>query len=242
MIDWFNSKEIFEILIIEKDENTIKDEISKIIKLLGLTENSKICDFASRNCQYSIELAKMGYKVTAIDSIRMPLEKIKKLCNKRKIPIDISIENLKNFARSEYFDAIINYAIPFCFFTDEDDDFRVLKNLVRSLKTGGKLLLRLIPKEIYIKNFCGKDWFLKEKKIILKETKMIDDWSKLEIRWFFIDSKKREFNAYFKLYSGFEIKSLLRQSGIEETRLFGDLEGNPFDENAKELFALAIKK
>ncbi len=242
MSEWFNSNEIFELLNIEKDENIIKEEVSKIIKLLGINENSRICDFASRNCQYSIELAKRGYKVVAVDSIKTPLEKANKLCNKEKIPLDISIENLKNFARSEYFDIIINYAIPFCFLTEGEDDFRVLKNLVRSLRTGGKLLLRLISKEIFLRNFCSKSWFSKENKLILKETKIIDDWSKIETRWILIDSRKRELKTKFKLYSGLEIKTLLRQSGIEDIILYGDIEGNPFDENAKELFALAIKK
>lgn len=242
MNEWFNSNEIFEMLNIEKDEKTIKEELEKIIKLVDMKPDDRVCDFAARNCRYSVELAKMGFRVTAVDSVKSPLDKAKKFCNKEKIPIDISVENLKNFARSEYFNAIINYAIPFCFFTNGDDDFRVLKNLVRSLKNGGKLLLRLIPKEMVIKNFINKTWFFIEKKIVLKETNVLDDWSKLRVRWIIVNSKKRELNAYFKLYSAIEIKTLVRYSGVEEIKLFGDIDGSPYDENAKELFLLAIKK
>ncbi len=242
MNNWFNSNEIFEIMKIEKDENTIKNELSKISSIVGLTLDSRICEFAARDCRYSIELAKQGYKVIAVDSINIPLEKAKKFCRKNNIDIDIYEENLRNFARSEYFDVIFNFAIPFCFFTDNEDDFRALKNLVRSLKPGGRLFLRILPKELFIKKFCGKNWFVKDKKIILMETRIIDDWSKFEVRWIFIDSKKKEMKGYFKLYSGFEIKTLLRQSGIEDIKLFGDIDGHPFDENANELYALAVKK
>uniref|UniRef100_A0A7C4Y4R7 Methyltransferase domain-containing protein n=1 Tax=candidate division WOR-3 bacterium TaxID=2052148 RepID=A0A7C4Y4R7_UNCW3 len=241
MMEWFNSNELFEILVPKKDENKIKEEITKLIKLIDIKENSKVCDFASRDCEYSIELSRRGFKVTAVDSIKTPLERVSKFCKKENIPLDISVENLRNFARSEYFDIIINFAFPFCFF-EGDDDFRVLKNLVRSLKFNGKLFLRLIPKELFIKRFCGKEWLIKEKKFILKDTKIIENWSIIETRWIFLDSKKREIKSHFKMYSALEISSMVRQSGIEDIKIFGDLEGNPYDENAKELFLLATRK
>ena len=55
------------------------------------------------------------------------------------------------------------------------------------------------------------------------------------------NNKVRRFHFDHTLYSGRELSDLLHKAGVEKAKLFGSLQGIPYDPKAKRLIAVAAK-
>lgn len=149
---------------------------------------------------------------------------------------------MRSFSRSETFDAIINLFTSFGYFENLEDDKKVLRNIYSSLKSGGKLLMDIIGKEIIPRIYHEHDWYEKEGTFYLEERKPINGWERIKNRWIMIKGgEKHEFEITHRLYSGTELSWLLSEAGFQSIKLFGSLEGTPYDNTAQRLIAVAIK-
>ncbi|NVM56334.1 MAG: class I SAM-dependent methyltransferase [Candidatus Helarchaeota archaeon] len=159
-----------------------------------------------------------------------------------KLEIEFIQEDMRSFSRSETFDAIINLFTSFGYFENLEDDKKVLRNIYSSLKSGGKLLMDIIGKEIIPRIYHEHDWYEKEGTFYLEERKPINGWERIKNRWIMIKGgEKHEFEITHRLYSGTELSWLLSEAGFQSIKLFGSLEGTPYDNTAQRLIAVAIK-
>ena len=65
---------------------------------------------------------------------------------------------MRSFCRPEAFDVVLNMYSSLGYFEDIEEDKQVLKNIYRSLKNKGKLLIDLMGKEILARIFRERDW------------------------------------------------------------------------------------
>jgi hypothetical protein len=78
--------------------------------------------------------------------------------------------------------------------------------------------------------------------IWLRETKVTQNWGWIESRWILVKGTSRqEFTVSHRIYSGTELSVLLHQCGFEPVRIFGSLEGTPYDQKAERLVAVVTK-
>ena len=64
--------------------------------------------------------------------------------------------------------------------------------------------------------------------------------TRIETRWVrVIDGKTDEARYRVRMYSAVELRALLLQAGFSDVQLYGDLDGRPYDRNARRLHAVA---
>ena len=69
-----------------------------------------------------------------------------------------------------------------------------------------------------------------------------NDWTRVQNEWLFIkDERVRTFTFSLRIYSGQELKTLLAMAGFREIRLYGALDGRPYDGAAERLVVVAIR-
>ena len=79
--------------------------------------------------------------------------------------------------------------------------------------------------------------------LIIQINKVRDGWNSIDSKWVYITSNKSySFPMHYNLYSGAELRSLLIKSGFKNVRLYGDIKGSHYDQNAKRLVAVGDKK
>ena len=102
--------------------------------------------------------------------------------------------------------------------------------------------MEMVGKEIVAKIYQPRDWGEKNGLILLDERKPVDNWTYMEDRRILIkDGKREEFHFTLRLYSAHELTSLLKTAGFSKVDIYGDLEGAPYDHQAKRLVAVARK-
>lgn len=243
---WHENDDFWEImapkLFTEDHWKRAPKEVEKVIALLEIEPAAHVLDLCCGPGRHSLELARKGFAVTAVDRTLKYLHDAENQAKLEKLEIEFIQEDIRSFIRSDTFDAVINLFTSFGYFENLEDDKQVLRNIYASLKSGGKLLIDLIGKEILPRIYHERDWHEKEGTFYLEERKPINGWERIKSRWIMIKgSEKHEFEINHRLYSGTELSWLLSEAGFQSIKLFGSLEGIPYDNTAQRLIAVAIK-
>jgi SAM-dependent methyltransferase len=218
------------------------EEVEQIIALLALEPGRHVCDLWCGVGRHTLELARRGLVVTAVDRTRRYLESARSGARQAGLEIEFVQEDMRDFSRSEAFDAVVNVFTSFGYFDAQADDRRVVENAYRSLRPGGRLLLDMVGKEIIARIFQSRDWHETSAGTVLYDRKVAQDWSRIENRWILIkDGHMHEWRFSHQVYSAAELHTLLGGCGFRNMQAFGGLQGTPYDEKAERLVVVGYK-
>ena len=247
MTDWYDDDSFWETF-----QNYMFDprrlglaaaEVDQMIALLGLQSGGAVLDLCCGIGRHSIEFARRGFKVTGVDRTTPYLDQARASAAKENFKIEFVRSDMREFSRPSAFDGALNFFTAFGYFENPADDAKVARNLFDSLKSGGRLIVDMMGKEVVAKKFRERDWGAREDgTIVLEERRVLDGWKRLENRWTWIRGNERRVSTLvLRVYSGAELESLLRTVGFREVGLYGSLAATPYDQNAERLVAVASK-
>jgi len=229
-VHWAEVPEVAEAVINLCRFNSFLDSIPKILDL---------CCGPGR---ISFELAKMGLTVTGVDITESFLKTAKEDAAAKNLNIEYIKEDARKFIRPGYFDAILNLYISFGYFEDQKDDLKVLRNVYESLKPGGTFIIETLGKEVAVINFVESEWFERAGYTVLTEYELLDSCTFLKNRWIIIKDKIQVEKIFTqRLYSGSELRALLKEAGFEQIDIYGDWDGSVYDQKARMLIAVCRK-
>ena len=238
--DWVMKREIIF------NKNLVRGtffEVKRLIKLIGNPEKgSRVLDLCCGIGRHSLELARLGYTVTAVD-ITQPYLDIA-AANSRKEGLEIAFvqSDMRDFCRPGYFDLVVNLCTSFGYLETIEEDLKVLGNIYRSLKEGGRFVIELRGKEIIAACFQAVEEMEFDGCRVVAESRILDDWNMLECkRMVSIGNENTEIIAYHRLYSATELRNYLEHTGFRNLSIYGDFAGAPYDHNAKSMIILAQK-
>ncbi|WP_041082376.1 class I SAM-dependent methyltransferase [Thermotoga profunda] len=229
MYDWLFPPERFQ---------TAKEQVEKVLNITGI-QSGNVLDLCCGPGRHTYELAKLGFSVTAVDASEFLLNKAKEFCseftNVRFVHAD-----MRDFVESNHFDLVINMFTSFGYFKDHEDNLKVLRNIRKSLKSGGKLLMEMSSKEIILKNYRDSIISERNQKMLIEKhsfepgmARMINDWIVLE------NGRYKIHRLEHYVYSAQELRMMLQMCGFENIVVYGSLDGDPYDLNAKRLVVVA---
>jgi len=215
-------------------------EVDNIIKLLDIQADAHILDHCCGIGRHTLELARRGFTITGVDRTRPYLEKAKEQARKENLAIEFIQSDMRQFRRPGSFDVALNLFTSFGYFEDPQEDRQVLNNIYDSLKPGGKLLMEMTGKEVLARIFRERDWQEQDDFLILQERKLSRNWGWIDSHWIMIkDNRRAETTISHRLYSAAELSALLSNTGFSNIRVYGDLEGNEYNHEAKRLVIAA---
>jgi SAM-dependent methyltransferase len=218
------------------------EEIERLIELLHLTPDLRICDLCCGVGRHSLELARRGFAVTAVDRTERYLDQAASAAREEGLEIEIVHADMRDFCQPESFDVVLNLFTSFGYFDAQRDDRQATENVHRSLEPGGRFLLDLMSKEIIARIFRARDWHPVDGGILLEDRRILDDWTCIANRWTLIkDGQQHEWTFSHRLYSAAELRGLLEDCRFSQTRAYGGLDGCPYDEKAERLVVVARK-
>jgi SAM-dependent methyltransferase len=218
-------------------------EIDGVLRLVDIAPRSAVLDLCCGIGRHSLELARRGFRVTAVDRYGPYLDRARARTEKDGLKIEFVQKDMRRFQRAAHFHLAVNLYTSFGYFEDPQDDVKVAQNLFASLIPGGKLVMELMGREVLARIFRERDWQPTEDGgFFLEERRPSADWTWLNSRWILIkNGKLKEFNITHRIYGGADLSRVLLESGFRKVELFGDLQGSPYDHAAKRLVVVATK-
>ena len=132
---------------------------------------------------------------------------------------------MRTFRETEAFDIALNLFTSFGYFDDQAEDRQVMRNIYDSTRSGGKLVIDVLGKEVLAAKFRPHDWTEADGIFFLEDRALSRDWIWIETRWILIDGVQRtEFSLSHRLYSAAELSSLASEVDFADVRVYGSLE------------------
>lgn len=244
--DWYSDDEFwtlsFPFMFPDESFDKAREQVAKIVALSGVSGGA-LLDLGCGPGRHSVPFAEQGFSVTAVDRTRYLLERARTYAERRSVAITCIEGDMREHRRPEAYDLAISIFTSFGFFESAEDNQKVLDNVAASLGPGGALVMDLMGKEIIARKFTETDASEQEGAgIVIQRRRLLDDWSRIETDWILVrDGTARHFSLRVWLYSGAELKQMLQRAGFQKVKLYGNLDGDPYDSEARRLVAVAWK-
>jgi SAM-dependent methyltransferase len=219
-------------------------QVAKILRLVRVRRKGRTAlDLACGPGRCAIALAERGFAVTGVYKSKYLLAKARARARKERARIEWVRADMRDFIRPGAYDVVINMFTSFGYFDDKTHDLHVLRNIHASLRPGGALVMDVVGKEILMRMFQATTSTVEpDGSLLVQRHELFDEASRIRNEWILIKGgRARTFRFHHTLYSGQELKSLLRQAGFAAVRLCGSLDGEEYSPAGRRLIAVAVK-
>lgn len=124
-------------------------ECDHILKAAQPSQNATVADFGCGNGRHAIEFAARGYRVCGVDFLSKPLDEAREnAASKHLTNIEFFEGDARTIQLNSEFDMVLCLYDVIGSFPDDRDNHALLKNIVRHLKPGGKLVISVMNMEL----------------------------------------------------------------------------------------------
>ena len=224
-------------------EKTTLAEVDFIINEAKLKAGSAVLDVMCGYGRHSLELARKGIKVTAVDNLADYINEIKGKASAEKLEIESLCEDALDVQLDKLYDAVICMGNSLQFF-NEEDTLRLLSNISAHLSPGGKFFINTWSiAEIAMKNFKDKSWIRIGELLFLTDCKLLFHPTRIETNSIIItDSGERENKTGIDfIYSISEMETMLNKTGLHLNEIYSIPGKKPFTVGEPRAYIVAEK-
>jgi len=233
--EWFENESFWEdfypVLFPDILFEQAQEEMEKILDLIDHPVQS-VLDLCCGPGRFAGLLAGEGYQVTGVDKSPFLLDLAKREYGDTG-EIEWVLSDMREFIRKESYDLVLNLYTSFGYFKDPAEDLLVLKNISRSLRSGGSFVIEVMGKEVIAKDFEEFLTTKTEDGLFIQGHEILDNWNRIRSEWTLIrNGNIRTTTFEHSLYGASDLIRLCEMAGFTEIQVFGDFDGNPYDHNA----------
>jgi SAM-dependent methyltransferase len=241
--EWFDDdslwREVYPLLFSETRAASVARDAGRLLRLTR-PRGKDVLDLCCGPGLYSIPLAVRGYRVTGVDRTGYYLAKARARARAAGARVEWVRRDMRDFIRPGAFDLALNMEASFGYFDDRNDDLRVLRHVLESLRPGGALVMEMIGKEQLAHIFASVTFqTLPNGTRLFSRHAITDDWTRIRNEWTFVRrGRAREFTFQHRIYSGRELRDLMRQAGFVGVKVYGDFGGEEYGPRTTRLVAV----
>jgi len=242
MQDWYRRLFNEDYIKIDWHDRT-PQEVEGIIRLLEPKEGAKILDLCCGYGRHAIPLATRGYEVTGVDLSETMLAKAKRDAQVSGVHVGWMQADARDLPFAATFDLALNLFTAFGYFEREGDNLRVLREVARVLKPGGRFLLDTANHDFLVRYFQPQSWHSYSGVLLLEERSFDPVESRIEGVWTVVhaDGTRREYPHSIRAYTFAELRLLLTLVGLEVLQVYGGYEKQTFSWDAPRMLIVSQK-
>ena len=210
---------------------TTAAEVDMVEATLGLNFDDRILDLCGGQGRHAIELHKRGYKnIMVVDYSQVLL----RVGTHDAARVGCSVHFCRGDAcqlglADDIFDVILVMGNSFGYFEDDSHNQKILREICRLLKPGGKLLLDLIDSDYARRQFKPSSWHeASEDVVVCRQRQLLDEG--VLVREVVMSKERglvRDVTYFARLFQPQELKILLADSGFNQIDCAGTLVSHP---------------
>jgi SAM-dependent methyltransferase len=200
------------------------------VRLSGCPAGGDVLDVPCGYGRHVIPLARAGYRAVGVDRSEVLLGDARRRAGHERWP---------KLTRADYrelpfpdgaFDAAFNLFSSLGYLGD-DADTRVLAEIGRVLRPGGRLVIETMHRDHLVSRFAERDWHAVGEGRLMLEQRTFDPVEGIAqtTQTVIYGSGERESRTFsVRVYTATELLAMLRRAGFADARCHGSLSGEPF--------------
>jgi D-alanine-D-alanine ligase len=215
--------------VVENAENT-RREVDFIVSAAAIQPHSHILDLCCGQGRHCLELARRGFKnVTGVDRSRYLVRLAKKRAQNERLQVVFKEGDARNPRLPETsFDCVAIMGNSFGYFSNKQDDEKVLNAIGKLLRPTGQLVLDITDGAHMSENFDRRSWeWIDEHHFVCRERSISADGERLISREVIVNDETGVIADQFyaeRLYTRESIGKLLEKTGFRNIRHHGHAE------------------
>ncbi len=241
--DWW--RRIFNSIYLKTDADVVEDpritekEVTLFCDILGIKEGDAILDLACGQGRHLIELASRGsYTLCGLDRSGYLIQRARNISKAKGYSINFKEGDVRKLPYpADTFDYVTILGNSFGYFETLDEDLKILKEIFRVLKPGGKVLLDIADGDYLRNNFVPRSWeWIDDKHFVCRERSLAEDNERLISREIVTHSEKGVIVDQFyaeRLYTKEQLSALIEKVDFQEVSFHGNT--NPDSQRDQDL-------
>lgn len=226
------------------NEKAIRKHVDLILRTSELSPPASILDIGCGHGKHSELLASKGFQVTGIDISKKLIDFLTEHYHTHP-NLDFNCCSISNIEYKNIFDLVIILGCSLSL-VPESELRLALKNIHRSLKTDGKILIEIDNRLEFMRKEAGsRNWNIYDNRWLVISEHYYDDELKLEkTRDIGLDLESgiaNEFLVTKRLYDPSEFQGILNESRYKIVSAYGDWDGRILNNDAPYQIIFAIK-
>lgn len=212
--------------VVENSENT-RREVDFIVAAAAIQPHSQILDLCCGQGRHCIELARRGFKdVTGVDRSRYLIRLARKRAQAENLQVVFKEGDARNPRLTENsFDCVAIMGNSFGYFSNKQDDEKVLATVGKILRLSGQLVLDITDGAYMSEHFERRSWeWIDEHHFVCRERSISQDGERLISREVIVHDEMGVIADQFyaeRLYTKDAIQRLLEKCGFRNVRHHG---------------------
>lgn len=215
--------------VVENAENTRRD-VDFIVSAAAVQPHSQILDLCCGQGRHCLELARRGFKnVTGVDRSRYLIRLAKKRAQTEGLNVVFKEGDARNPRLNEAaFDCVVIMGNSFGYFSNQQDDAKVLTTVGKLLRPSGQIVLDITDGAYMAEHFDRRSWeWIDAHHFVCRERSISQDKQRLISREVIVNDETGVIADQFyaeRLYTKDGITKLLESCGFRNVRHHGTAE------------------
>ncbi|WP_128893698.1 class I SAM-dependent methyltransferase [Longirhabdus pacifica] len=215
-------------------------EIQNMMGWLHLPKGATILDLCCGMGRHALALHHFGYKVTGIDLSEVLLDEA------RKLDVNHDVEwvhgDMRQVPIRKQFDVVVNLFTSFGYFTEDEENMKVLLEIQRLLKYNGTFVIDFLNPQYVKENLVAASERKQSDMTILEERRIQDEAVHKVITILKSDQIKKQYNEHVKLYSLAQFENMFEKTDLKLSNVYGDYDKSPYDQHVSKRMIMVGKK
>ena len=235
MTEWYKKSFGEDYLIVYKhrDFGGARREVEQMIGWLELQPGAKVLDLCCGMGRHSLALAEAGYEVTGVDLSEPLLQEARNQEGADKVTWLRS--DMRELPLTGGFDAVVNLFTSFGYFEEDEEQIKVLSEIRRQLKPGGKYIIDFLNPAHVIRNLIPHSTREDEDDLVDEKRRIEDGYVTKDITLTSkTDGSARQYHERVKLYSLENFKEMLLAADLQLEAVNGSYDGGEYHAECSE--------
>lgn len=222
-------------------EEQTDQQAQLVRRLLRLRKGQRVLDVPCGMGRLTIPLARMGLRMTGVDLAGGYIRRARTLARREGLDICFVQEDMRGIEFDGEFDAAVNWFGSFGYF-DEAGNLEFCRRVHRALRPGGRFLIETMNRTHMVSHLRSQgEWTVGP--ISIRETVRLERGGRrVAATWTMSDGRTTEHqNLSIRLFTGAEMRAVLRQAGFTDVCLYGNPPLGRFTRHSRRMLVVARK-
>lgn len=221
---WFDSP-YYHVLYDHRDEREAESFILNLVNALKVNGNHRVLDLACGAGRYSAFLSKFAGEVVGLDLSLNSIQQAE--AQYQADNLEFYVHDMRLPFRINYFDIIFNFFTSFGYFKNPSDNLKVLRAMAKGLSDNGRILIDFMNSEKVVARLKPNETLVKQEIAFRIRREVVQGQIRKHIH--FTDrGKTYEHTESVQALTADDFRRMLKQSGFEVIREYGNYELEPF--------------
>ncbi|SEQ37156.1 Methyltransferase domain-containing protein [Treponema bryantii] len=256
-MDWFESENFwtqFAPIMFDDARWAEAPTVAQYVKdIAKLRDGAAVLDAGCGLGRISVELAALDLDVTGVDIIQSELDAARESAEAEGVPLKLINHDLRTFHAPNQFDCAVNLYTSFGYCASVEEDMQILKNIADSVKPGGTFIMECTSRETAVMYWTPGEEFERAGYKVVTHFEVVGAWEGLKSQWTLYPAdtdlskspaSKPVVDHCFvqRLYPATFLRDKLIEFGFSDTKVYGDFDKSPYNEHARTMVLIGIKK